>query len=110
MAELKSVSEWLSELGTHSIYEAEWLVENFKEETGEKADWPALTYKTMLKMVQDRGLGGNLSGEVSDMFTDTFRAAYWCYNKYAKGKGADEYHGRGTQVRAWIAAIKEVGK
>lgn len=103
---MKSVSEWLSELDTHGIYDAQWLASNFKEETGKLPDFPKVSYEMMLAQVEERGLGGHLEGKPGDMYTDTTRAARELCERYGNGVRARNYHGRGSQVRAWIEVIK----
>ena len=105
----KSVSEWLSALDTHAIFEAGYLAKAFTKETGESPCWVPIPYKSMLRMIDDRG-AGNLQGEPGEDFADTFHVALACYHKYADGKGAGDFYGRGTQVESWITAIKEIGK
>lgn len=107
---MKTVSEWLSELDTHAIYDADWIMNNFHEETGETADWPVNSYETLVKEIQSRGLEGRLEGGPGDMYCTTQRIAWACYKQYAGGEGAAEFYGRGTQIRAWIAAIKDAGR
>lgn len=104
----KAVSEWLGELDTHLIYDADFLAENFKTETGKKPCWQTYGYKTMCDRIKRRGKGGNLDGEPGDRFAETYVVAAALYCEYGNSE-APELYGMGSQVRAWNEGIKAAG-
>jgi hypothetical protein len=106
---MKKVSEWLNELGTHSILVCQSAKDDFEKETGEVPPWgDGFSRKQMIDQIEARGKGGSL-GEGTERLIGSLDVAWSCYSKYANGKGADDKFGMGSQFREYVTAIKEAG-
>lgn len=60
-----SISQWLTDLGSHEIYIADTIGEDFTRWTGELPCWPIHTAKTTRQAIRTRGLGGTLETEAN---------------------------------------------
>ena len=104
---MKAVSEWLNELGTHSILDCAAAKADFEKETGEVAPWgDGYTPKEMQRQIDARGKGGSLDPDCAERLIGSLDVADACYHKYAGGKGAMPKYGMGSQFREYVSAIK----
>lgn len=58
----KKISEFLSTLDSHGIYDADALAEDFTKQTGEQPCWNTSTVAQTRKAIAGRGLGGHVAG------------------------------------------------
>jgi len=58
----QKVSEWLGWLGSHDIYDAKAIGEDFKDKTGQEPCWHVWSAKEVRQAIKKRGLGGNFHG------------------------------------------------
>lgn len=56
------VSEWLSGLNSHTIYDAKTLADDFKKNTGQQPCWWTPTAAEVRRMIKQRGIGGICRG------------------------------------------------
>ncbi len=106
---MKKVSEWLCELGTHTILECQPAKEDFEKETGLTAPWgDGFTRKQMLAQIKDRGKGGSL-GEGPHPLIGSLDVAYACYGKWSGDEQAASKFGMGSQFREYVGALKRAG-
>ncbi len=109
---MKKVSEWLNELGTHSILNCKESKEDFFKETGEVAPWfDGYSRSEMQKQIEDRGKGGSLGG-INDgkKLIGSCDVAQACYDKYSGDEEAGSKYGMGSQFREYVDAISRNGK
>lgn len=105
----KSISEFLSELGTHDIHDARLLGEAFAAETGLAVPrWPTYTAKQMQNRIDARGKGGTVDVSFPGRMISTLDVAEYLSGKLVPGF----YHnkmGMGFAVRACIEALERAG-
>lgn len=111
---MKKVSEWLNELGTHSILDCQAAKDNFREETGEQPCWGAgFDRDAMARQIEARGKGGSLAEATADTenvrYIGALDVAYACYLQYAGDEEAAPKFGMGSQFREYVAAIARNG-
>lgn len=103
---MKKIHEWLSELDSHSIYDAKQIKENFKKETGTEPCWGHHSASTIRAMIEHRGLGGEFSGD--EPAISGYEIAEALAEKYGDTSFA-MYHGRGSRFRAALESIEKAG-
>lgn len=107
---MKKVSEWLNELGTHTILDCDAAKTDFKKETGFAAPWHGgYDREAMAKQIEDRGKGGTLSEDESMMFIGSLEVAQACYYEWRGDEEAESKFGMGSQFREYVAALKRNG-
>ncbi len=109
--DIKKVSEWLNEIGTHSILICAESKEDFFRETEEVAPWnDGYSRKAMTKQIEDRGKGGSLGG-INDgkKLIGALDVAYACYGKWSGDEEAASKYGMGSQFREYVDALKRAG-
>lgn len=109
---MQKVSEWLNDIGTHSILDCEAAKEDFEKETGDVAPWSSgYSRKQMIGQIEARGKGGQLSDEDDGKrLIDSLSVAYACYGRYSGNETAESKFGMGSQVREYVQAIIRNGK
>lgn len=106
---MKKVSEWLNELGTHSILDCAAAKADFEKETGETPPWgDGYTRKQMQAQIDARGKGGSL-GEGDARLIGALDVAAACYDKWRGDEQAESKFGMGSQFREYVAAISRNG-
>jgi hypothetical protein len=107
---MKKVSEWLNELGTHTILECEAAKADFTKETGELPPWgKGYTRKQMIDQINARGKGGEL-GDGDKNLIGSIDVAASCYDKWRGTEEAGDKYGMGSQFREYVSAIERAGK
>lgn len=106
---MKKVSEWLNELGTHTILDCEAAKADFIKETGETPPWgDGYTRKQMEDQIKARGKGGSL-GEGDCRLIGSLDVAASCYDKWRGAEEAADKYGMGSQFREYVSAIARNG-
>lgn len=59
----QKVNEWLARIGSHDIYDAKAIGEDFKDHTGEDPCWHVWSAKQVRSQIKLRGLGGSFNGK-----------------------------------------------
>ncbi len=104
---MKRVSEWLNELGTHSILECEGAKEDFAKETGKQPPWgDGVTAEHMQFRIDARGKGGSLGPDNGKRLIASVDVAGACYHAFAGDEQAATKMGMGFQFREYVDAIK----
>ncbi len=108
---MKKVSEWLNELGTHTILDCEAAKKDFIDETGEPPCWgDGYTPDDMCKQIEARGKGGSINKEFDARLIGSCDVAQACYDQYRGGEEAADKFGMGSQFREYVDAISRNGK
>lgn len=108
---MKKVSEWLNELGTHSILDCEAAKKDFTEETGEPPCWgDGYSGKEMQRQIDGRGKGGSLDSDHAARLIGACDVAFSCYHQFAGDEVAADKYGMGSQFREYVGAIQRNGK
>lgn len=102
---MKKAHEWLSELGSHEIYDAAKVAEDFKKETGLDPCWHVTDAKAMVNRIKNRGLGGSLKGD--QPVTSGYEIAEALAENLAKSTAFNMFSGRGSRFRSALEALKE---
>jgi len=105
MAIKQTVSEYLSELDAHEIYDSEEIGKDFIKYTGMYPCWTGIPAEEMRKAIKARGLGGELDGNM-DMISG-FQMAEACAMQYANFRPV--VVGRGSLFRECIRVLKQKG-
>lgn len=106
----QKVSEFLSELDSHGIYDAELLAADFKEKTGEKPCWSTFSAKQTAKTMANRGLGGTIkTKDPKKMLAYGYTTAIACASEYVPGFQSTKL-GRGSAFGEAIAALQKAGR
>lgn len=103
--EKQKVSEYLSELDAHEIYDSKAIGEDFLKATNTYACWDGIPAKVMREAIKARGLGGELDGDM-DMISG-FQMAEACAYKLAEFRPVAQ--GRGSLFRECIRVLKHKG-
>jgi hypothetical protein len=105
---LQSISEWLSELDGHSIYDSAKLKTDFEKHTGQKApDWPEYTPQQTRATMQARGLGGTHNNPTGAKECWGYTLAAHLASKLANY--SSPAMGRGRSFWDCVSAIKKAG-
>jgi len=109
-AEMMSVSDWIDDLGTHTIMDNAGASEDFRKETGEEPCWgEGYSQESMQAQIGARGKGGDVTGPEGMMFISTIDIAEACADKYVPQPWHHGKMGMGFAVDACVEAIKEAG-
>jgi hypothetical protein len=103
---MQKISEWLNECGSHDIYHADKIGEDFTECTGEQPCWPVHSRKQTAAAIEARGLGGNLKEEDVPLCYGYEMAEALAY-KIAKFQS--NKMGRGSLFRDCVSALAKAG-
>jgi len=107
---MKKVSEWIAELGTHSIVDNDAAKTDFKKSTGEDACWHGgYDREAMQKQIDARGKGGSVSGPDGVMYVSVLDIAEACAYRYGDDNWRHGKYGMGSAVRACIDHIAKHG-
>ena len=108
---IKKVSEWLGEIGTHSILICDEAKEDFFRDTDQIAPWGAgFSRKQMNRQIDARGKGGSIDGpEDGKKLIGALDVAYACYGKWSGDEQAASKFGMGSQFREYVCALKRAG-
>jgi hypothetical protein len=102
------ISEWLDKnVHSHDIATQDEVAADFKEETGFEACWPTHTVKETIKSIEERGLGGKITGDPDTIVAWGYEIAEALANKYAKFRPWKM--GRGSRFQQCVDALKEAG-
>jgi hypothetical protein len=111
---MKKVHEWLEELESHSIYDAEGAAADFEQATGKQAPWrgSGWHHTQVLRQIIDRGLGGNLAEDNGHLLIAGFEIAERISEDYRaqqlhNGRSHLLYSGRGRRFHACISDLKK---
>lgn len=102
------VSEWLAECGSHDIYNAAQIAQDFTERTGEAPCWATHTVAATAQAMKARGLGGTLRGKPQDVTAWGYEIAGALARKYANF--TSEKMGRGFLFFDCLEALRRAGK
>ena len=103
---MQQPSEFLAELDSHGIYDAEHLAEDWRKNTGLEPCWPTHSVAATQATIEGRGLGGQVSGEGKTA---------WGYEVAEAvalelcGDTGYPYHGRGSRHREAIRMLVAAG-
>jgi hypothetical protein len=100
----EKVAAWLETLGSHDIYDANAMAEDFSKETGEQPCWTVHTAQQTRKAIRERGLGGTLT-DTSKPLAYGYEVASALAYKYAN-QFRSGMVGRGSMFRDCLAALK----
>lgn len=104
---MQKISEWLSELGTHTILDCAKAKEDFTKETGEPAPWgDGYTQPEMQAQIDGRGKGGDCHAKEGVKLIGSLDVASACYDKFRGSEEAAGKFGMGSQFREYVDAIK----
>lgn len=107
----QKISDWLSRLSSHDIYDHKALCESFVEKTGQAPQWPSYSRAATRQAIKNRGLGGELrDGAASDEMAYGYVVAESLADHYAPGVNDCTAMGRGTRFRAAVGALRKAGK
>lgn len=107
----QKVSEWLLDLGTHEIYDAFSISQDFINCTGiKKIPWlgDEQSAEFFSKAIDARGLGG-VKPTSDKPLVDTTTIAEACYRDYGNDEPYASKMGRGSHIHELIGAIKRAG-
>ena len=111
LAEKQKVSEYLADCGTHQIYDAFEISQDFINCTGiKKVPWLGLEQSAEYfgQAIDERGLGGD-KPQGDKPLVDCTTMAEACYRDFGGGKSYTAKFGRGSHIRELIDAIKRNG-
>ena len=101
------VSEWLAQLDSHNIYDAQGVAEDFKKETGLEPCWPTHSAREVVGMIKARGLGGSFHGNAPAV--SGYEIAETLAENFTKSEDHRRFHGRGSRFRAALIALEMAG-
>lgn len=99
------VHEWLEQLCSHDIYDADGAAEDFRKETGLEPCWHCHTADEIKGMIQARGLGGSFHG--NQPAVSGYEIAEALAENLAQSKSHHQFYGRGSRFRAALEALKQ---
>lgn len=103
------VSQWLIDLGSHEIYIADNIGEDFTKWTGEPVCWPIHTPESTRAAIDRRGLGGSVNVKHErELLAYGYEIARALAHKYANGFDSIKM-GRGSEFRDCLAALEAAG-
>jgi len=105
---MKKVSQWLEEMDSHAIYNAELCAKDFKKETGLEPCWPVHTVRSCAKHIQARSLGGDVRGDPEEKVCYGYEIANALAETLANSYAHRRFHGRGSQFDCAIQVLREV--
>lgn len=107
----QKVHEWLSEIASHGIYEYTEMMADFEECTGhEPPDIPKHSVPGTMAAIQERGVGGNYSGDTTDTVAWGWEISEALADRFVPGKSKrGMYTGRGRRFDADVDALREAG-
>lgn len=104
---MKKVHEWLADLDSHGIYNAQGAAEDFRKDTGQEPCWPTHSVARAKADIEARGVGGYVAGPDSELVAYGWEIAEALADKFAPGKSAHRmYYGRSRRFRAALEALK----
>ena len=107
----QKVSEYLIDCGTHDIFDAFEISQDFIKCTGiKKVPWigEEQSAEWFGKAIDDRGIGG-VKPKGDKPLVDCTQMAEACYREYGGDLPYPEKMGRGSHIHALIGAIKANG-
>lgn len=109
MATMK-VSDWLSELDSHDIYDSTFAKADCLEKTGVEINWPEHSHQQTASAIKQRGLGGSLKVDAAGKMCYGWEMAEAAARQLLKQPlWSSGYFGRGRQFRAAVEALVEAG-
>jgi|SRR3990167_8393053 len=98
------ISEWLAQLSSHEIYDAEKIAKDFTKNTGLKPCWHVYSAKAIRGMIKARGLGGSFSGEKEAVAG--YDIAESLAETLANSTAHRRFNGRGSRFDAALTALR----
>lgn len=105
---MKTISEWLSNIDSHGIYDAEPCAKDFTSETGKEPCWPTHSVAATKQAIQARGVGGSVNGKSDERVCYGYEIAESCAEKYAHSTAHQSLQGRGSRFRVAVMALENV--
>ena len=105
---MKKISEFLSELDSHSIYESEPMKKDFKEQTGQEPVWGEYTERQTAEAMESRGLGGYMNPADGKKLCYGYDVAKSLAQKHAPGYRCTKM-GRGFAFQEALEALRNAG-
>lgn len=106
MTRYSTPSEFLSKLDSHGIYDAR-LLDDCDFDTSAVG---TVSLATQAAAMEQRGLGGELHGQMTDRTFTGWSAAASLARHYLGEAPGDAFMGRGSSFRANLKALSEGGK
>jgi hypothetical protein len=102
------ISEWLSELDSHGIYDNAACRADFQAKTAKQPSWPGHTMTRTLAYIKHRGIGGHVDGHPDQRMSYGWEIAEGLADKYAPGPRMS-FEGRGRRFREAISVLIKAG-
>lgn len=100
-----SISQWLTDLGSHEIYIAKAIGDDFTKWTGEIPCWKTHSAESTKRAIANRGLGGTLT--TPDKNAWGYEIAFALASKYADFRSIK--NGRGSMFHDCLDALEKAG-
>lgn len=98
------IADVLRNLDSHDIYDAAELERQLRD-AGYSGPVPSYTPKQVAGQIAARGLGGNLEPGFAEKLVAGFQLARAVAAYYGVAASGDQFNGRGSAFRAYIASI-----